>query len=259
MTEDDIKAVRGWIAPRVSAITDFFHHCVPKDMGTRTDGQKYFDTPGYTAGRAARTDTFVWRCLLMDIVTYLAISAVQLVEAGTCQKAVITSIACLIIVPVLAWQLSNIMATAFRISLFDAWFNAPDITPKVASYPRIVILGLINFVQMMLIFGAFYAIDPDRISMPKDLTADWLDPLYLSCIAQTTIGFGDRHPEGWLRAVAMVQSLCVFSFLVVFLSRAVSVLPRIESIEETMWRQHAANTLKEERESELEAGATRHE
>lgn len=245
MTEDDIKAVRGWITPRIAVMSDFFHALVPESIGTRLDGQKKYGIPGFTAERAARTDTFVWKCLLIDIAVYLAVSALQVLETCTCEKAIATFLACLVTGPFLLWQLTNIMGTAFRISLFDAWFNPPDLTPKVASYPRIVVLGLINFVQMMFVFGTLYAIDPVSISMPEDQTADWLDPLYLSCIAQTTIGFGDRHPEGWLRVVAMVQSLCIFSFLVVFLSRAVSVLRHIQSIEEQMSAEYVASIVED--------------
>ena len=228
----DERDIRGWITPLVASFSDFCHRLVPKGGKGRVDAQMHQNNLDYTSVRTKLIDTIVATCLLADIVAYAIIVVLPELSLNECASAAATAIAYPIVIVFLGWRLLNVMGMAFRIALFDAWFNPPNVPPTVASHPRIIVLGLINFVQLMLIFGTIYALAPEHIIVPDGVCRDWLDPLYFSCIVQTTIGFGDRHPESWLRGVAMVQSLCVFSFVVVFITRAVGTMSPILSIED---------------------------
>lgn len=225
-------STRGWITPLVAGLSDYLHHFIRGSHGPRPEAQENQENPAYTGKRTNEVDTFVAKFLLFDILAYSAVVGIPLLRLDDCAASISKCLAIIFAMIVSILHLLNIMGTAFRISLFDAWYNRPDLPPAVASHPRIVVLGLVNFIQLLLIFGTIYAIDPTKIIVPDGYTQDWLDPIYFSCIVQTTIGFGDRHPEGWLRGVAMLQSVCVFAFVVVFVTRAVGAMPQIRSIEE---------------------------
>ncbi len=109
---------------------------------------------------------------------------------------------------------------------------------RVVSHPgRIVVLGIVNYLELVVYFGAIYAISPQDL-MPCGQGAYWYSPglsgLYFSTITQMTIGYGDIQPLGWLRAIACVQALCGLGVLVLLIGQFVSALPKVIAVDEAV-------------------------
>lgn len=233
MDDPELEYYGGWITPIFAELTDKGYHLAKRFIGTRDEAQRQQRNPEFTKARGPIVDSFVIVCLVLQALSYVAVASRYLWLSGSDPESIRASITIAstgLIVSI--FVLLNAIAAAFRISLFDSWFNDINDPPAVASHPRIVILGLINFIQIMVGFGTVYAIDPELVAVPDSIRRDMIDPLYLSCMTQMTIGYGDRHPEGWLRIVAIIQSLCVTGFLIVYLPRAIGIMPPIASIED---------------------------
>jgi hypothetical protein len=91
----------------------------------------------------------------------------------------------------------------------------------VASVQRTFILAAINFLELGLCYGLFYALNKQLLRGP-DVGA--LTGFYFSFITQLTIGFGDVHPVGWLRIVAVIQGLTAALFVLLVFAKIVASL-----------------------------------
>jgi Ion channel len=95
----------------------------------------------------------------------------------------------------------------------------------VISTARIFLLAGINFIELGLCFGTFYALNYQRLSgAGRALTG-----YYLSFITQLTIGYGDVYPTGWLRVVAVLQGLTAALFVILVFGQIVASLQPIKS------------------------------
>jgi hypothetical protein len=92
------------------------------------------------------------------------------------------------------------------------------IVKDVISTQRTLVLATINYVELMLWFGLFYALQYHCLhGASQPATA-----FYFSIITQLTIGYGDVYAMGWLRIIAAAQGLFGALFVIVVLGRAVS-------------------------------------
>ena len=97
---------------------------------------------------------------------------------------------------------------------------------KVASFDRLVVLSFVNFLELCICFGLLYASDWHRLSgAGRSVTA-----FYFSAITQTTIGYGDVYPTGYLRIIAACQGIISLVFAALVFTRFVGTLPRINAI-----------------------------
>jgi hypothetical protein len=96
----------------------------------------------------------------------------------------------------------------------------------VASVQRTFILAALNFIELGLCYGFFYALN-DQLLAPSPAGA--LAAFYFSFITQLTIGFGDIHPMGWLRFVAVVQGLTAALFVLLVFGKIVASLRPLQA------------------------------
>jgi hypothetical protein len=126
---------------------------------------------------------------------------------------------------VFAYRIFEAMQAQLNLNVFSS-LRTHGRPPRVASLARTVVLSLLNFLELMLCFGAIYSSDS---SLLKDAAA-WYDPYYLSVMTQMTVGYGDISPLGGLRAVAAAQAICGFILAVIVIGRLVAFLPKTEPI-----------------------------
>ncbi len=130
-----------------------------------------------------------------------------------------------------AWRITDIVCTAARIVLFDPYKTHYTSEYKISSTVRSIILGFINYIELILAFAVIYCAHIEQIG-PKDVSHDPLSALYLSAVTQMTVGYGDLQPIGSLRLVASLQAFIGLAFISLFVARFISLLRPVQSLEE---------------------------
>jgi Ion channel len=170
----------------------------------------------YSQSRSQLVDTFVVACFVTDVVCFGLICGKM-----TC--------AWWLAVVFIVWRMVDLLATAVRVSLFDEFDKRTE--RYVYSTPiRPVVLGIMNYVELVVCFAAVYAINPGLIlSSDKDLS--WLvspsveRPLHLSFMTQLTVGYGDLYPDHWLRPVTWLQGCAGLGVIVLLIARYMAIVP----------------------------------
>ncbi len=91
----------------------------------------------------------------------------------------------------------------------------------VVLVQRTFILAALNFLELGLCFGLFYALNKQLL---HGANVGALTGFYFSFITQLTIGFGDVYPTGWLRIVAVLQGLTAALFVLLVFGTIVASL-----------------------------------
>jgi hypothetical protein len=121
-------------------------------------------------------------------------------------------------------RIIEIVQVTVNVAVFDRLTGRPD--KKVASFVRLVVLSFVNFLELCVCFGLIYASDWHRLhGAGRSATA-----FYFSVITQSTIGYGDVYPMGYLRIIAACQGIISLVFAALVLSRFVATLPRLSAI-----------------------------
>jgi hypothetical protein len=126
-----------------------------------------------------------------------------------------------------AWaglRIFDILQAVVNMTLFDALRAASE--HYVASFVRLVVLGYVNFAELIINFASIYGAFPGQLQGAK---GPW-DALYFSVITQLTIGYGDILPMSGLRAVVGAQALGGLAFLALVFVRTISALPEVKQI-----------------------------
>lgn len=119
----------------------------------------------------------------------------------------------------------DIMQAGVNLTVFDHLRTSRK--NSVLSVTRTLVLGLWNFVELIFCFGIVYS-----AVLPKIQHAtEWCDAYYFSTVTQLTVGYGDLLPLGTLRMVSAIQGILGVVYVVLMLSRFVSLMPRIESVQ----------------------------
>ena len=208
-------ALRGWITRLVGWVCGLLTR--PSEWVTRprlpepTGGEGY----GKIAHRVRKVDNWVAFCFVTEIVAFVLVTTLR----TTCP------LLCYGIITLVGLRILEIAAKAFRVGVFDQLDAPPQKKYVVASVDRVVVLGLVNYLELIVTFATIYAFNRDSIVG----ATDWFAPIYLSAISQLTIGYGDIHPGYWLRPVAVIQGLMALSILVVLVARFVAALPPMPS------------------------------
>jgi hypothetical protein len=146
-----------------------------------------------------------------------------------------------LLLALVSFRVLDILASVIRAALFDRDALPRDRAPKVASLPRMVVLGCVNYIELILCFATYYAMWPNHICHGTD----WFDPLYFSGICQLTIGFGDLYPTGGLRGVSVVQGLVAIAVILLLIGRYITMLRSEQSWDEPQPAQpNSPETLK---------------
>ncbi len=127
---------------------------------------------------------------------------------------------------VAAYRLFDIFQSAINIAVFDG-LRLPREQHGIANPERMVIGLAANFIEVINCFGLIYLCS-NRL---KNVTG-WFDPYYFSGATQTTVGYGDIVPEGWIRMLVVVQALFGVFFGILLLARFLSVLPAMRNLNE---------------------------
>jgi hypothetical protein len=90
----------------------------------------------------------------------------------------------------LLWRFTELITAAIRITVL--WRTEPRET--VASFARSAILGIINYIELAVLFAIIYA-----AFLPHK---DWMEPLHRSAQIQFTVALPDSlRPVTWLHAM----------------------------------------------------------
>lgn len=121
-------------------------------------------------------------------------------------------------------RILDIFQTSVNMSVFDQLRT--DERLVISSAVRTLTLSFLNYLELIVCFGILYMTLPGLLVGASTN----LDALYFSVVTQLTIGYGDVHPIGWARVVAVAQGLVSVAFTILILGRIVSVLPKIGSV-----------------------------
>lgn len=124
------------------------------------------------------------------------------------------------------YRILDIFQSAVNISIFSA--SSLGHGDKVASVERMIVLAGVNFLELILCFGAIYAVFPNQI-YPQQVAP--VLGYYLSAVTQLTIGYGDVYPLSYLKVVAIAQGIINFIFVTLTISRFISSLRPMKAID----------------------------
>lgn len=222
---------QGWITPlvrnSVRLLTWPSKKIIGYSLGTGDEIQE-------AASNANRVDTFVAICMFLALLSFIALTYAgagrMVLYPATTAPAIITFIVRDAALLFCAWRVIDVVATAARMTLFKFSFEP---NAAVASHVRVIVLGLLNYIELCICFAAFYAAIPWDIHLPSPEAGDWFSPLYFSAVTQLTIGYGDLYPTGPARTIAATQAFVGAILIVLLVSRFVSVMRPIRSISTT--------------------------
>lgn len=210
-----------WIFERAFRFLQFLP---PQIIATRKLGNRSYLTPEHvksipqSAERAKGVEKFVVLYVVLDVIAFAVSSSDGTILMNAARVWVILRVV-------------DILQATINVTLFDPLRGRAD--NRVASRARLVVLGFVNFVELIVCFSTLYA---SRLQELSGATTKW-DAMYFSVITQLTIGYGDIHPQGILRAVAALQGLSGLVFLALVFARTITALPALEEIIKTETRE----------------------
>ncbi len=207
--------VRGWIAPVFRIMLEWLTWpgiiilSSPRVSHDLSDQEHL----AFSKCRARTVDTFITVCVAVELLAFVTIAKSD-------------GWICWIPIAFVTWRILDVMATALHVSLFDEFDTSKE--RYVHSAPsRVILLGLLNYVELLICFAAIYAIDatlivPTNTSI-KSAFADAIEcPLHLSCITQLTVGYGDLVPSSWLRFITWLQGASGLTIIAILIARYMS-------------------------------------
>jgi len=201
----------GWITPLIAKTLIIITSINQVFIGKRLAALEKAENGELTSERAKRVDTYVFTFFLIELFLFTLLTL-------TCVRENWVSIFIFII---LLFRILDILATALRVSIFDRKFSSLKFH-AVACIERVIVLGFLNYVELIICFAGLYLFKSNDLCNAKD----WLDYIYFSAINQMTIGYGDICPTRWLRLVAISQGLAGLLLLIVLIGRFIGILKR---------------------------------
>jgi len=106
----------------------------------------------------------------------------------------------------------------------------------VRSYRRLVMLAIHNYVEILLWFAAYYALNSSKFISTGGLHLQtFWGAVYQSVLTMTTLGYGDTYPaQGqWLAGLIVASETVIGVFLaIIVLARMLALVPKPSSIDE---------------------------
>lgn len=127
-------------------------------------------------------------------------------------------------------RIANITFYNLRVAVVET-DEVPGTGPVhvIISGKRSLVLGMVNFIELIICFACIYAAFPDCLSYPEKQPKDSVTYLYFSCITQLTVGYGDVAPLKWLRLVACLQGLGGLFLITLTIGRFIALV-RFEEV-----------------------------
>jgi hypothetical protein len=126
------------------------------------------------------------------------------------------------VVVIASLKIIEVLQVTLNATVFDRYSGRPD--DQVASTARMVVLAMVNFLELGASFGLIYSVFLQHLCGAHNAG----DAFYFSAITQLTIGFGDIHPEGFLKPVVAAQGFAGVAFVLLVVARLVNALPQIK-------------------------------
>jgi hypothetical protein len=127
-----------------------------------------------------------------------------------------------VVVVIAALNIVEVLQVTLNATVFDRYSGRPD--DQVASTARMIVLAMVNFLELGASFGLIYSVFLEHLCGAHNTG----DAFYFSAITQLTIGFGDIHPEGFLKAVVAGHGFAGVVFVLLVVARFVNALPQIK-------------------------------
>lgn len=214
----DLKKEYGIITPIVLAIFRIIQYLPPQCfIGNRTD----FKLKNEHIQGEARVQLAKKRAIKIDLsILFFFILELSYPFLSLNYKLLDT-----ILLIIFIARLIDIIQINVNLILFDH-IRIPE--NRIAKYSRSVILLIVNYIEIVLIFGFIYW----HFNLHFNKVVDIYDAYYFSGITQLTIGYGDIFPKDWMRLVVLIQGFIstIFSFLV--LAKIISLIPDLKGIED---------------------------
>ncbi len=120
-----------------------------------------------------------------------------------------------VVIPLL--RLVDILQININILIFD-----PIRTNHIfiASRTRLLINALINYFEIILLFGIFYNFSLHNLTD----SYIWTNGFYFSVISQLTVGYGDIHPVHYFKIIATIQIIIGYLFGVLIIGSFLGIL-----------------------------------
>ena len=161
---------------------------------------------------------------IRDVDLYVLIwLVVELILVGIYEEIPVESPWSTVVGVVAVLRIIEVLRVALAAALFDQILRHSD--NRVVSSPRLIVLGMVNFFELILCYGLVYT---NSIALLKNASTV-NDALYFSGVTQLTVGFGDVVPSGFLREVMISQGLAGFVIAILVLGRLVGSLPQVRT------------------------------
>lgn len=185
--------------------------------------QEVLDT---TIDRAKKVDLYLLCSIGIEVILAVIIPWLRNLQC---------SIFILIVGIILAIRLIEIIQINVNLSLFDslAVKDASSFYPhSMASPTRTLINMVLNFMEIVILFGVFYYIIPGGTIVQEKNQLEYFDCFYYSFGVQVVGGFENIYSIGWHKLITIIQVLVAFFFNIVILARVIGLLPGIKSVAE---------------------------
>jgi hypothetical protein len=184
-------------------------------LGLPSDPKNDPSTPILVAKFVQRIDTYVAAWLALEILFYAVAAAVGTI--GQPSRWVTLSWWALLVL--LLWRPIEIVAYAILTTVTVRLVRGGSPPPLVAAPVRVVVLGVLNYLELILCFAGIYALGFGAIEKAKD----WFDPMFLSTTL-LTVGYSNLYPSGWLRPIACVQAIFGLVVMLFVITRVLAIL-----------------------------------
>lgn len=212
------KVEFGIITPLIMLVLRLVQYLPPQCLlGNRTDFKiKHLEILGKDRIKLAKE-----RAIKIDfmILFFLAIEVFYLIfnPLSSCLDK--------ILLIVFLARLVDIFQVNLNLILFDQ-LRVPE--NRISKYTRSVVLLIINYIELILIFGFIYWYYNEDLIGSKDI----YDAYYFSCITHFTIGYGDIKPTNFLRLIVAIQGFISTLFSILILAKVISLIPNPKDIED---------------------------
>lgn len=131
-------------------------------------------------------------------------------------------------------RIVDLVRAGLNTSLFDQATGRDD--NRVESAPRLVLLAMLSYVELMVCFAVIYASHLQLLTQADKTPSSVVDAIYFSVLTQLTISFGSPLPDGWLRYVAALQACVGLLLVALIIARMMSSLRPLKSLDEDTTR-----------------------